>query len=87
MEEKNFASGGLVSASDVQRIIGNDHSPFSPTASCRKSIDRDRIIGNLLDRWEMTPNDLKAEMREHGCGKQLDDLLREVEGRQSTTHY
>jgi hypothetical protein len=37
--------------------------------------DRDRLIGNLLDRWEMTPNDLKAEMREHGCGNQLDALL------------
>jgi hypothetical protein len=23
----------------------------------------------------MTPNDLKQEMREHGCGKQLDDLI------------
>lgn len=40
---------------------------------------RDRLIGNLLDRWEMTPNDLKQEMREHGCGKQLDELLRHVE--------
>lgn len=36
---------------------------------------RDELIGNLLDRWEMTPNDLKEEMREHGCGKQLDALL------------
>lgn len=41
--------------------------------------ERDRIIGNLLDRWEMTPNDLKQEMREHSCGKQLDELLRHVE--------
>lgn len=40
---------------------------------------RDLLIGNLLDRWEMTPNDLKQEMREHGCGKQLDALLRDVE--------
>ncbi len=34
----------------------------------------DRLIGNLLDRWDMTPNDLKMEMRENGCGKQLDEL-------------
>ncbi|SER58473.1 hypothetical protein [Rhizobium sp. NFR03] len=40
---------------------------------------RDRLIGNLLDRWEMTPNDLKQEMREHSCGKQLDELLSHVE--------
>lgn len=40
---------------------------------------RDRLIGTLLDRWEMTPNDLKQEMREHGCGKQLDELSRQVE--------
>ncbi|MDR6818444.1 hypothetical protein J2X76_003621 [Neorhizobium sp. 2083] len=40
---------------------------------------RDRLIGNLLDRWEMTPNDLKQEMREHSCGKQLDELLHHVE--------
>lgn len=39
---------------------------------------RDRLIGNLLDRWEMTPNDLKQEMRDYGCGKQLDELLRDV---------
>ncbi|KQZ49757.1 hypothetical protein ASD54_12535 [Rhizobium sp. Root149] len=39
----------------------------------------DSLIGNLLDRWEMTPNDLKQEMREHGCGKQLDELLRHVD--------
>ena len=34
----------------------------------------DRLFGNLLDRWEMTPNDLKQEMRDHGCGNQLDEL-------------
>jgi len=42
---------------------------------------QDRLIGNLLDRWEMTPNDLKAEMREHGCGKQLDALTAASGGR------
>lgn len=46
---------------------------------------RDRLIGNLLDRWEMTPNDLKQEMREHGCGKHLDELSRHVETPPSQT--
>lgn len=46
----------------------------------------DRLIGNLLDRWEMTPNDLKEEMREHGCGKQLDELLREIEKRERSEY-
>jgi shikimate kinase len=47
--------------------------------SATGAADRERLIGNLLDRWEMTPNDLKAEMREHGCGKQLDALMVHVE--------
>lgn len=81
MEDEKFASGGFVSASAVRRIIGDDHSPFFPSASWRKSVERDRLIGNLLDRWEMTPNDLKQEMREHGCGKQLDELLLAVDAR------
>lgn len=41
----------------------------------QQSAAQHQLIGNLLDRWEMTPNDIKAEMREYGCGKQLDALL------------
>lgn len=40
------------------------------------------LIGNLLDHWEGTPNDLKSEVREFGCGKQLDDLLRYMQEEQ-----
>lgn len=43
----------------------------------------DTAVGNLLDRWEMTPNDLKEELREHGCGKQLDALSAIVEARKA----
>lgn len=48
------------------------------------SATRDRLIGNVLDRWEMTPNDLKEEMRKHGCGKQLDDLSARLSRMQPT---
>ncbi|WQO66806.1 MazG-like family protein [Sinorhizobium medicae] len=50
------------------------HTPADTDAGSARS-GHDALIGNLLDRWEMTPNDLKEEMREHGCGKQLDALL------------
>lgn len=53
---------------------------FSTGLPC-SDVTQDRLIGNLLDRWEMTPNDLKAEMREHGCGKQLDALITASGGR------
>lgn len=55
------------------KVVFNEINGPSP----EKHVDRDRLIGNLLDRWEMTPNDLKEKMREHGCGKQLDALMQD----------
>jgi hypothetical protein len=42
------------------------------------------LIGTLLDHWENTPNDLMTELREFGCGKQLDDLLNYMQDEQPT---
>jgi hypothetical protein len=36
---------------------------------------RDTLVGNVLDHWENTPNDVKEDMRENSCGVQLDALL------------
>ncbi|MFN7124652.1 MAG: hypothetical protein ACK4M8_02135 [Allorhizobium sp.] len=55
------------------KVVAADWTEDTPPPQTH--VDHDRLIGSLLDRWEMTPNDLKEEMREHGCGKQLDALM------------
>lgn len=44
------------------------------TEKARELRDKDTLIGSLLDAWQGTPNDLKDEMREFGCGRHLDAL-------------
>lgn len=70
-------------AADIYERLDDASAPWTKT----DGDDRDRIIGNLLDRWDMTPNDLKEEMREHGCGKQLDELLHHVDQKSESPNF